>query len=598
MKKTRPSNNFKDVTIKDVLKIYWQALKTRKFLFFFAITSSLVSSILWLLVPIFYKKFFDIISIDNIDRISFYGDLVNLILIILILHVVAEIINRSGMFSLNIIGGKSMALIKQNAFDYLMKHSHSFFINNFSGALVQKVSRLYRSFDRLIDLIFFEIIPLCITLGGTILIVYFYQPVISIIMIIWVICIIIVNTIFSKWKLKYDLLATEADSKTTAVLADSISNYSAVNLFANLDNESDNFKKVSDNQASAQILSWNMSNIFYSTQGLLMMVAEFFVFYYALKLWKDGLLSIGTFILFQSYILSISYRMWGFGNLIKGIYESFADSKEMVVILKTPHEIQDAIDARELNVERGGIEFHKISFNFNNENSLINDFSLSIGGGEKVAFIGPSGAGKSTLVKLILRTYDVSSGSIKVDGQDIKEVTQESLHKNISFVPQEPVLFHRTLMENIRYGRPEASDEEVIKAAKLAHCDEFIDKLPLKYETLVGERGIKLSGGERQRVAIARAMLKNAPILVLDEATSSLDSHSEALIQDALDKLMVGKTTIVIAHRLSTIRKMDRIVVIEAGKVREDGSHDKLLENKDSLYKKLWNLQAGGFIAG
>jgi ATP-binding cassette subfamily B protein len=209
--------------------------------------------------------------------------------------------------------------------------------------------------------------------------------------------------------------------------------------------------------------------------------------------------------------------------------------------------------------------------------------------------VGPSGAGKSTVTKLLLRLYDLPHGSITIDGHDISKVTQESLRDAISFVPQEPILFHRTLMENIRYGRRDATDEEVLKAARLAHCGEFIDRLPYKYETFVGERGIKLSGGERQRVAIARAILKDAPILVLDEATSSLDSESEALIQDALATLMQGKTVVVIAHRLSTIMKMDRIIVLEGGKVVADGKHDELLK-EGGLYHKLWSIQAGGFL--
>ena len=212
------------------------------------------------------------------------------------------------------------------------------------------------------------------------------------------------------------------------------------------------------------------------------------------------------------------------------------------------------------------------------------------------AIIGPSGCGKSTFIRLILRLYDLAGGKILIDDNDIHSVTQGSLRENVSLVPQDPVLFHRTLMENIRYGRKDATDEEVYQAARLAHCDEFVQALPLKYETYVGERGIKLSGGERQRIAIARAILKNAPILILDEATSSLDSESESLIQDALDVLMKNKTTIVIAHRLSTIRKMDRIIVMDGGAIIEDNTHDELLKNEHSLYGRLWKLQAGGFI--
>jgi ATP-binding cassette subfamily B protein len=221
---------------------------------------------------------------------------------------------------------------------------------------------------------------------------------------------------------------------------------------------------------------------------------------------------------------------------------------------------------------------------------------LRVRSGEKVALVGPSGAGKSTIVKILFRFYEITRGKILIDGQDISRVTQESLRDQISLVPQEPILFHRTLRENIRYGRPGASDEEVVEAARQAHCHEFISGLDKGYDTYVGERGIKLSGGERQRVAIARAILKNAPILVLDEATSSLDSESEALIQDALRVLMRDKTVIVIAHRLSTIMQMDRIIVLENGTVADMGTHQELLRTEGGLYKKLWQLQAGGFL--
>ena len=227
---------------------------------------------------------------------------------------------------------------------------------------------------------------------------------------------------------------------------------------------------------------------------------------------------------------------------------------------------------------------------------MLKCFDLAIAPGEKIALVGPSGAGKSTIVKLLLRLHEPDEGVIAIDGTDIKSVTLDSLRKNIALVPQDTLLFHRTLMENIRYGREGATDDEVREAAKLAHSDEFVSNLPTGMNTYVGERGIKLSGGERQRVAIARTILKNAPILVLDEATSSLDSHSEMLIQDALDTLMKGKTVMVIAHRLSTIRKMDRIVVIDGGTIVETGTHETLVAKDGGLYKKLWNLQAGGFI--
>jgi ATP-binding cassette subfamily B protein len=320
--------------------------------------------------------------------------------------------------------------------------------------------------------------------------------------------------------------------------------------------------------------------------------------YGAVHYWHEGLLTIGDFILIQSYLLTTINQLNGINYQIRNFYDALTDAGEMVAIMKTEHEIKDVENAPELAVSAGTILFDDVNFGFQKvEKGVLTNFNLLIPGSQKVALVGPSGAGKSTITKLLLRFFDVKSGSIQIDGQNIAKVTQASLRNAIAFVPQEPILFHRSLLDNIRYGRRDASEEEVIAAAKEAHCHEFISRLPEGYQTFVGERGIKLSGGERQRVAIARAILKNAPILVLDEATSSLDSESEALIQDALQTLMQGKTVIVIAHRLSTIMKMDRIIVLENGVIVADGTHLELVR-QPGLYQKLWSIQAGGFIGG
>jgi ATP-binding cassette subfamily B protein len=327
-----------------------------------------------------------------------------------------------------------------------------------------------------------------------------------------------------------------------------------------------------------------------------MTLLEVGILFLSVGLWKKGILTVGDFVLIQAYLITIFDRIWGFGKIFRQIYESLADAEEMTVILQTPNEITDLPGAKKLVIIEGRINFERVGFNYCKTRQILKRFTLAVKPHERLAIVGPSGAGKTTLVKLLLRMHDVTDGRILIDGQNIAQVTQQSQRRQISLVPQDPILFHRSLMENIGYGKPEATEAEVIAAAQAANCHEFIASLPEGYQTHVGERGVKLSSGERQRVAIARAILYNAPILVLDEATSSLDSESERLIQEALDKLMTGKTVIAIAHRLSTIKKMDRIIVIDQGTIAEEGTHDELLLKPEGAYHHLWQLQAGGFI--
>lgn len=587
--------HYPDVGVFSVLGAIWRGLKPDTWLFFGVFASFIAGNSIVVFVPLFYKRFFDTITTAPDPRVAVPA-LVGIIMTILLLNTVNWILFRVGLFGLNRVESRGMARLRQQSFDYLMHHSHTFFANSFTGSLVQRVSRFARSLEHLVDTFAFNIVPLSITIVGSIIVVWFIQPVLAYIIFAWIVIFTAFNFAFSIWKLKYDIASTAADSRTVGALADVIANQNPVELFAAHRDESERFKEVTNDQARATRTVWDLNTVVDAVQGGLIVLVEFAVFYYAIQLWGKGLLTAGTFVLVQVYVIQLAVRLWDFGRIVRTVYEAFADSKEMVQILALPHEIKNAPGAKELSVSPGAIEFDKVLFNFQSTRNVLSDIAFSIPGGQKLALVGPSGAGKTTIVRLLLRLHDVTGGSIRVDGQDIRHVTLESLHKNIALVPQDPVLFHRTLMENIRYGKPEAGDDEVLNAAKLAHCDEFIDLLPDRYETHVGERGVKLSGGERQRVAIARAILKNAPILVLDEATSSLDSHSESLIQDALDKLMEGKTAIVIAHRLSTIRKMDRIIVVAGGSVIEDGTHTELLEKRGSLYRTLWELQAGGFI--
>jgi ATP-binding cassette, subfamily B, bacterial len=491
---------------------------------------------------------------------------------------------------------RAMSDLSSEAFQYLLGHSHDFFVNNFAGSLTRRVQRYARSFEAVLDNISFNFFSIFLYVLGVIAVLVFRSPWLAFGVFVWTILFIWVQIAMARWRQPFRIVRSEADSKVTGVLSDAIGNHSAISQFAKEKHEWRLFDEVQDIWKTATFKAWRSDNWIWGIQGLFVLAIEVAILAASVWLWERGRFTVGDFVLLQLYVMGLISRVWNIGNAMKSLYSAMAEAYEMVEIFEKPYMIEDAKDAQELNLQGGQVTFDEVTFTFPDGRTVLRDFNLAIQRGEKVAFVGPSGAGKSTISKLILRLYDVAGGSVRIDGQDIKSVTQASLRRTISYVPQEPVLFHRTLRDNIAYARPDATTEEVMEAARKAHCHEFIDLLPDKYETFVGERGVKLSGGERQRVAIARAILKNAPILVLDEATSSLDSESEALIQDALHTLMEGKTVIVIAHRLSTIMSMDRIIVLEKGKVVAEGTHDELLLQEGSLYHKLWSIQAGGFI--
>ena len=603
----KPGKNivYPQVKLKDVLAAFWRGIKPKKWLLFVFILSIILVNIVTIIIPLFYKQFFDIVS-AGADPAIIGQQLLKIVFYVLGLNLVAWVLYRIATLANNVYEPAVMANLKQQSYDHLMGHSYSFFVNNFAGSLVQKVNRFARAFERMTDDLIWNLLPLVVRVTAILIVVFLINKWIATVILIWTVIFLLYNIIFSRWKLKYDIKVAEMDSITTGYLSDTITNQNNVQLFNGFNFESQGYKKVTNEHAKITKFSWNLDAIIEGGQAFLSYAIEFFLFFYAIKYWQQGAITIGVFVLLQAYVINIINQLWGFTRLVRDVYQGYADSKEMVEINLLPHEIEDSPSAQKLLVEKGEIEFKNLKFSFNETREAIKNINLVIKSGEKIALIGPSGAGKTTLVKLILRLYSPASGEILIDGQDISKVTQESLRKNISMVPQDPILFHRTLSENISYGKINENvastgsygvvKKDIEKAAKLAHCDEFIKNLPHGLDTYVGERGIKLSGGERQRVAIARAILKNAPILVLDEATSSLDSHSEMLIQDALNNLMRDKTTIVIAHRLSTIQKMDRIVVIDNGKITEQGTHEELLSKEGGLYGKLWELQAGGFL--
>lgn len=585
------------IQTRQIVRVYWA--HTRPYLWVATVMVALVvaAKVLDVVVPLFYKRFFDLLAGDlpaTSDTLP--GLLTGTIVTVLILHLFTWLAWRSFALFSNWFQPRVMADLRQTAFDYLHGHSYRFFSNHFTGSLVRRVNRLADSFEALADQMVFNIIPMIVIVAGNLIVLWTRSHVLALILLAWVVLYIVINIAFALWKTRYDSQRAQLDSETTGVLADSLTNAITVKLFTGEVFELGLFKNITERLRKMHTFTWNIGDAMEAVQALLMTLIEFVIMYEAVGLWTRGLLTIGDFALIQAYLIGLFMVLWNVGRAIRKVYEALANADEMVEILNTPHEVKDARGAQPLQVQTGRIEFSGVYFSFNKTRRVLRDMNLVIKAKEKVALVGPSGAGKSTVTKLLFRFYDVERGKILIGNQNIAKVTQESLRESIALVPQEPILFHRSLMENIRYGRRDASDEEVIEAAKKARAHEFIEETPEGYQTFVGERGVKLSGGERQRVAIARAILKDAPILVLDEATSSLDSESEALIQEALAELMQDKTTIVIAHRLSTIMKMDRIVVIEHGQVVDSGSHAQLLRKEGGIYKKLWEIQAGGFI--
>ncbi len=574
-------------------KIYRKFLGQHKVGAFWISIFILIANVVNLLPPLYFKKLFDLISVHGP-----WEDMMRTLIMIFGLYLLDWILWNGIRFSGNVLQPRIMAEIEQYCFSYLHRHSIDFFQNNFVGALVKRVNRFVQAFERIWDRMIWNVSQIIISIVVIMIVLGLRNIWLPVIMGVWLLLYCAMNYVLIRKKLPYDIKRSALESATTALLADTITNQSAVKFYNGYDREVAGFTEAVNNVRDAKRRSYNLDTWFEGAQSILMYGLEIGMMYGALRLWQRGLLTIGDFALIQSYLLTLFLRIWDLGRIVRGMYEDLADAKEMTEILETPLAIHDVPRAKELKITNGEIHFENVSFAYNSTRTVLKHFSCCIKPGERVALVGPSGAGKSTIIKILLRLYEVSGGKILLDGMDTKRVTLESLWGAIGYVPQEPLLFHRSIKENIRYGKPDATEDEVIAAARLAHCHEFIEELQNGYDTLVGERGVKLSGGERQRVAIARAMLRNSPILLLDEATSSLDSESEHLIQDALETVMKGKTVIAIAHRLSTIMHMDRIIVLKDGEIAEEGHHTELVEKEGGVYQALWSLQIGGFLGG
>lgn len=484
--------------------------------------------------------------------------------------------------------------IMDKMFAYLNQHSHHYFQNNFAGSLVNKIADMQGGVVNILSIlddVYSQILGLTIA----VITLFIIHPVFAGILIAWVCTFLLITLLFLKPIQRLSHVFAEARSTLVGKMVDSISNIINIRLFSRHRYENEYIHQVivdaiqKDRRMLTKIMQmrifWDISIV--ALLGFNLLMLSF--------MYSHNLVTIGDFSFVISISISILWNLWYIAGQFVYFTEQLGTCKQALTIINATHDIVDKEHAKPLVVSQGEIRFKDVSFHYDDGARLFNNKNIVIHPGEKIGLVGFSGSGKSTFVNLILRLFEVESGSITIDNQPINDVTQDSLRLNIALIPQDISLFHRTLMENIRYGRVDASDKEVIAAAKKAHCHEFISQLPDGYQSMVGERGIKLSGGQRQRIAIARAILKNAPILILDEATSALDSVTEKFIQEALYQLMQDKTTIVIAHRLSTLSAMNRILVFDNGQIIEEGTHESLLK-LNGHYARMWHMQAGGFL--
>ena len=581
-----------------VLRAYWEQCKKRPMHTLIGMFSPAVGSILiFFIPPLIVARLVDVytetktipqhILIHN--ALLFGGS-----------WFIGELLWRLGMNSMIKLQGSSMAELYKNALHKLLSKEYGFYSNNFVGSLTKKAAAYTFSFEAFTNTIYWSLSSNIFPIIFATIILWRYSPVISLTLLGFMLLAIIIAIPLIRRRAKLVAARHESSSRMSGVISDTMTNIQTIKAFASELIEEKNFDEVIEDhdkkwQAAANYHNRRLDMIFTPLYVLTNVVGLVMAIYFAHSM--D--LAPGVIVIIYSYYSQITRIVWVINYVYRDIENAITQAMEFTEMFLEEPTIKDIPGAQSLIVTDASMEFKDVAFGYDEDTekkgTFLQDFNLTIPKNQKVGLVGPSGGGKTTITKLLLRFIDVKSGAITLDNQNIAKVTQESLRKAVAYVPQEPLLFHRSLYENIAYGKESASHEEVLRAATLARADEFINKLPLGYETQVGERGIKLSGGQRQRIAIARAILKDAPILVLDEATSALDSESEKYIQEGLVELMKNKTTLVIAHRLSTIRHLDRIIVLDDGKIIEDGTHAELIK-QNGMYAKLWGHQSGEFI--
>lgn len=590
---TKPHGNRKDFNnIKRLFPYIWD-FKGRVFL---ALCCLILSKIAIVGMPLVLKEIVDsldqrqLLAVDSLETASLTLPLIFL-LAYGALRLMASLFNelRDAIFSrvrYHAMRGISLRVLK-----HLYSLSLSYHLDRKTGGITRDLERGTNSLSSILNYLVFNIFPTAAEFTFVaIILLGKYQPHFAVITFSTVALYIIFTLLVTNWRMHYRHEMNDHESRANSYAVDGMLNYETVKYFTNEEYELKQYDDTLDKWEAAAVKSQTSMSLLNFGQGAVIAVGVTLMMIFAAQGVVAGNMTIGDLVLVNAMMLQLFIPLNFLGIIYRALKYSLADMDMMLKLLDTKQEVNDIKNAKELKVSDAVIRFDNISFDYNKDRKILDQVTFDIPHGHKVAVVGPSGAGKSTLARLLFRFYDVDSGSILIDGQNINDVTQDSLRDNIGIVPQDTVLFNYTIDHNIRYAKLDASDEEIQQAAKHANIHEFIDSLPEGYRTVVGERGLKLSGGEKQRIAIARVILKNPRILVFDEATSSLDSHSEQLILESLKEVAEKHTTLVIAHRLSTIIDADNIIVLDKGKVVEQGRHQQLLEI-DGLYAHLWELQ-------
>ena len=573
------------------LYFYLKSRKTLAALFVFEAAQAACT----ILLPYAVKEIIDAVTLANQTGMDIFPASKDALTLFALLNLGIVLFSRASGAMLVLTGPYLRAEIRKSLFSYLQHHSHRYFISHFAGSLANRIAEVSMSSMHALWTITFDFYPLIVKSLVALVLLFNASGELALVLSLWLGIYVYVSYLLARRCRVYAQDFAEARSLVTGKVVDSVTNVMNAKMFARRQYEEDYLTDYLNHEVDHALRTyWYMEKLrwFQFTAAMVLMIA---MVGYALKIWSEGSMTVGEFSMVAGLAIMLIEAARGLSRSFLEFFEYLGNISDGVSVFVQSHEIIDQPDASVLQVTRGEIVFDDVSFIYQEGLQVFAHLSVTIEPKQQVGLVGFSGSGKSTFVNLMLRLFEAQGGAIKIDGHNILEVTQDSLRENISMIPQDPQLFHRSLMENIRYGRLDASDDEVIEAAKKAHAHEFILQTELQYESLVGERGVKLSGGQRQRIAIARAILKDSPILILDEATSALDSVTEKKIQLALANLMQGRTVVVVAHRLSTIAHMDRILVFDQGMIIEDGSHQQLLL-RDGHYAHLWNMQAGGFL--